>query len=83
MPRKKRQIRAEYRAAGFTERPGKGDHRVYTHPLLPDHYVVAGADGKDALDYDERNLKRALRELKEAKRRQNANGAKDHDSERK
>ena len=76
MPRKKRQIRADYLKAGFAERPGKGDHRVYTHPLLSEHYVVAGADGKDALDYDERNLKRARHALEEAKQRQS--GARQH-----
>ena len=53
MPRKKREIRADYRQAGFSERQGKGDHVVYSHPLLVEDYVVAGADGKDALPYDE------------------------------
>ncbi|HEV2237629.1 MAG TPA: type II toxin-antitoxin system HicA family toxin [Ktedonobacterales bacterium] len=70
MPRKKRQIRAEYRKAGFSERAGKGDHIVYWHPLLREHYVVAGADGKDALLYDERNLQRALRALDDARKKQ-------------
>lgn len=60
MPRKKRQIRADYRAAGFNERQGKGDHTVFSHPLVPKNYAVDGADGKDALRYDERNLAEAL-----------------------
>jgi hypothetical protein len=45
MPRKKRDIRRDYRRAGFTERHGKGDHIVFTHPLLRDNFSVDGADG--------------------------------------
>jgi predicted RNA binding protein YcfA (HicA-like mRNA interferase family) len=66
MPRKKRDIRREYRSAGFSERQGKGDHKVYAHPLLREEYVVAGADGKDAFEYDERNLRKAKRALAQA-----------------
>ncbi len=66
MPRKKRHIRRAYRKAGFTERAGKGDHTVYSHPLLRDQYVVAGIDGKDALPYDEANLRAALQALADA-----------------
>ncbi len=58
MPRRKRDIRKDYRSAGFSERQGKGDHTLFTHPLLPEHYAVDGVDGKDAKDYDERNLKK-------------------------
>jgi hypothetical protein len=70
MPRKKRDIRRDYRAAGFQERQGKGDHTVYSHPFLQRHYAVDGRDGADALPYDERNLRRALQELGEAQRNQ-------------
>jgi hypothetical protein len=70
MPRKKRDIKRNYRKAGFTERQGKGDHVVFSHPLLPIPYAVDGADGLDAKDYDERNLRNALRDLEAAKRRQ-------------
>lgn len=69
MPRKKRDIRRDYRLAGFSERPGKGDHMVYTHPLLRLHYAVDGKDGMDALPYDERNLREALHALNEASRK--------------
>ncbi|HKV84347.1 MAG TPA: type II toxin-antitoxin system HicA family toxin [Ktedonobacterales bacterium] len=70
MPRKKRDIRREYRDLGFQERQGKGDHRVYAHPLLREDYVVAGADGKDARDYDEGNLRKAKRALAQAQQQQ-------------
>jgi hypothetical protein len=69
MPRKKRDIRRDYLAAGFRERQGKGDHTVYTHPLVPKHYAVDGKDGGDALPYDERNLRQARQEVAEAERR--------------
>jgi len=36
MPRKKRDIKREYRQAGFDERPGKGDHTIFSHPLVKD-----------------------------------------------
>ena len=69
MPRKKRDIRRDYRNVGFSERQGKGDHVIYSHPLLSEDYVVAGVDGKDALEYDERNLRKAKQELTAAQRR--------------
>ena len=61
MPRKKRQIRNDYRAAGFSERQGKGDHTVFSYPGLPKHYAVDGSDGADARPYDEQDLRAALR----------------------
>ena len=67
MPRKKRDIRREYRALGFIERQGKGDHLVYAYPLVQETYVVAGVDGKDALEYDEVNLRKAKRALAQVK----------------
>jgi hypothetical protein len=70
MPRKKRDVRRDYRSAGFSERRGKGDHMVYTHPMLRLHYAVDGKDGMDALPYDERNLRQALQAIDEAKRKQ-------------
>ena len=70
MPRKKRDIRREYRQAGFDERQGKGDHTIFSHPLVSDNFAVDGKDGADAKPYDEKELQRAKRELAAAKRRQ-------------
>jgi hypothetical protein len=70
MPRKKRDIRRDYRSAGFAERQGKGDHTVFSHPLVPKNYSVDGRDGADAERYDERNLQEALRILEDARKRQ-------------
>ena len=58
--RNKRQIRKDYRDAGFIERQGKGDHTVFSYPGLPKHYAVDGSDGADARPYDERNLRADL-----------------------
>lgn len=62
MPRKKREIRAEYRAHGFVQLPrrGKGSHTVFQHPLLAGTYTVAGGEGDDARPYDEKNLREAI-----------------------
>lgn len=70
VPRKKRDIRNAYRAAGFNERQPKGDHTIFTHPLVHENYAVAGNDGHDAYPYDEQNLKRALKAKQDAERRQ-------------
>ena len=51
MPRKKREIRRDYRHAGFSEESGKGSHTIYRHPLLKKNYPVAGHDGDDAKRY--------------------------------
>jgi predicted RNA binding protein YcfA (HicA-like mRNA interferase family) len=48
MPRKKRDIRRDYRQAGFSERKGKGDHTIFAHPLLGEEASVDGRDGDDA-----------------------------------
>jgi hypothetical protein len=50
MPRKKRQIRADYRKAGFIERPGKGDHMIYSHPLLRESMSSLARRGKMRCD---------------------------------
>jgi predicted RNA binding protein YcfA (HicA-like mRNA interferase family) len=71
MPRKIRQLKADLRKAGFTWRPGKGSHTVWTHPLLPgDAVTVSGSDGDDAQPYQERDIREALTRLRDAKRRQ-------------
>lgn len=70
MPRKKRDIRRDYRVAGFRERQGKGDHVVYAHPSVQKHYAVDGKEGANALPYDERNLREALERLTESEREQ-------------
>ena len=68
MPRKKRDIRRDYRKAGYDERPGKGDHTIFTHPLVDEPFSVDDRDGADAKPYFEKNLERARRKLAKAKK---------------
>lgn len=64
MPRKIRELIAELERAGFTARGGKGSHRIFVHKKCPFHVVISGKSGADALPYQEKDLKRALREIK-------------------
>jgi len=70
MPCKLRQLKAQLRKAGFTERPGKGSHTRWSHPLVPDPITLAGHDGDDAKSYQERAVQEALQTLHDAQRRQ-------------
>ena len=63
MPKKVRELKAMLSKAGFTGRPGKGNHSVWTHPKLSNRSVtVAGNDGDDAKRYLERQVEAAIRD---------------------
>ena len=64
MPRKIRQLIADYEKAGFVNRGGKGSHRNYQHPKGL-RATVSGHTGDDAKHYQEREVRRALDKLKE------------------
>lgn len=68
VPRKVRELKADLRRAGFAERPGKGSHTVWQHPLVPGRLVMSGNDGDDAKRYQERDVREALDKLQEAER---------------
>ncbi len=72
MPRKIRQLRAELARNGFHLDPkrGKGSHTYWTHPLVPYPVVISGQDGDDADHYQERDVRDAIHDLREAKKRQ-------------
>ena len=72
MPRKIRQLRADLAHHGFAEERGrgKGSHTYWTHSLLPYPVVLSGHDGDDAAPYQERAVRNALRDLREAEKRQ-------------
>lgn len=71
MPRKIRELKADLRRSGFRNRPGKGSHTVWYHPDLPSERVtIAGHDGADAQDYQERRVRAILGKLREARRSQ-------------
>ncbi len=70
MPRKVRQLKADLRRVGCREEPGrgKGSHSYWTHPDVPAVRVnLAGNDGDDAKDYQERDVRRALEQVRQAR----------------
>ncbi len=65
MPPKIRQLKAALSKAGFSVRPGKGSHTVWTHPALPEEEItLAGKDGNDAKPYQVRDVQKILERLK-------------------
>ena len=52
--------------AGFTIVPGggKGVHRKFTHPSYAGAVTLSGKEGDDAKTYQERQVKRAIEEVK-------------------
>jgi predicted RNA binding protein YcfA (HicA-like mRNA interferase family) len=63
MPRKVRQLIADLEKAGFVNRGGKGSHRNFTHSQGV-KLLISGGAGDDAKHYQERDVRRALAELK-------------------
>jgi len=51
---------AELLAAGYSDRGGKGSHRNFTKAGSPP-VTISGKPGDDAKQYQERDVKRALR----------------------
>ena len=64
MPRKVRQLIADLEQAGFVNRGGKGSHRNFTHPK-GERVTLSGSAGDDARHYQERDVKRALKAVKD------------------
>lgn len=60
MPQKIRELKARLLKAGFTVRPGKGSHTVWTHPRLARPITISGNDGDDAQRYQEREVRDAI-----------------------
>lgn len=65
MPRKIRQFKKQLKDLGYSSRPGKGSHQVWSHPLLVKTIVIADKDGADVQGYLEQQLQQALKLLKE------------------
>ena len=72
MPRKIRELKADLRRAGFVLLPGqgKGSHAKWKHPVLADPVLLAGHDGDDVRQYQERTVLGAIRKVMEIQRRQ-------------
>ena len=63
MPRKIRQLIADLEKVGFVNRGGKGSHRTFLHPICAYVVRISGNPGADALPYQEKDVKRALKEV--------------------
>ena len=63
MPRKIRQLIADLEKVGFANRGGKGSHRNFLHPKCSYVVQLSGNSGADALPYQEKAIKRALKEV--------------------
>jgi len=64
VPRKLRELRAELRRAGFGIHRQKGSHQTWRHPQLSElRVILSGADGDDARQYQERQIREALNHL--------------------
>ena len=63
MPRKVRQLVADLEKGGFVNRGGKGSHRNFIHPKGV-RVTLRGGSGNDAKHYQERDVRRALDEVK-------------------
>ncbi|MDJ0648160.1 MAG: type II toxin-antitoxin system HicA family toxin [Xenococcaceae cyanobacterium MO_188.B19] len=65
MPKKIRELKNILRKAGFKESSGKGSHTKWSHPLLSGKIVLSGKDGCDAKSYQEKDVEKALKKLRE------------------
>jgi predicted RNA binding protein YcfA (HicA-like mRNA interferase family) len=64
MPPKIRQLKAKLSKTGFSFRPGKGSHTVWTHPKLPkDEITLSGNDGNDAKPYQVKDVENIIKKL--------------------
>jgi predicted RNA binding protein YcfA (HicA-like mRNA interferase family) len=65
VPRKIRELIGDLTRAGFSDRGGKGSHRNFTHPKVPQVVTISGRSGDDALPYQEKAVRKALELAKE------------------
>ena len=63
MPKKIRELIRDLKKAGFVDRGGKGSHRNFTHLEGP-KITLSGNPSHDAKRYQERDVERAIREVK-------------------
>ena len=63
MPKKIRELIQSLKKAGFICRGGKGSHRNFKHPS-GGKITIGGNLGHDAKKYQERDVEKAIREVK-------------------
>ncbi len=61
MPKKLRELIASLKRAGFSERQGKGSHRIFQHETGV-YVVLSGKPGNDAKKYQERQVAQAIQQ---------------------
>lgn len=65
MPKKIRELKAMLKKAGFSEHSGKGSHTKWLHSLYPGRVTLSGKDGDDAKPYQEKEVKEAIKLIKQ------------------
>ena len=64
MPRKIRHLVSDLDLAGFElVSGGKGSHRKLRHAQYPGSVILSGKDGDDAKQYQEKQVRNAIREV--------------------
>ena len=63
MPKKIRELIQSLKKAGFVDRGGKGSHRNFARPG-GQKITVSGNPAHDAKKYQERDVKKAIQEVK-------------------
>ena len=51
------------RKVGFIQKPGKGSHTNWVHPLYAGKVTVSGKDGTDAKTYQEKEVVQAIKDV--------------------
>jgi predicted RNA binding protein YcfA (HicA-like mRNA interferase family) len=64
MPPKIRELIAQLKRHGFTNRDGKGSHRNFSHPRGTRVVTISGKEGDDAQRYQIKQVKDAIEEVK-------------------
>ena len=65
MPKKIKELKKLLRKVGFTEKPAKGSHTKWSHPLLSGKVILSGKDGDDAKPYQEKDVEQAIEKIRE------------------
>jgi len=64
MPPKIKQLIKDLERAGFVNRGDKGSHRNFVHPKVKKPITISGKSGDEALPYQEKDVKKAIKESK-------------------
>ncbi len=64
MPQKLKELIRDLKKAGFVDRGGKGSHRNFVHQKVNQAVTLSGKSGADALAYQIKAVKLALKESK-------------------